>query len=83
MEQDESDEDRLEAALERIAKRIDAPDPVATEVAARLDRIIATLREAVASDRPGPGRPARESAGQTHADPKRPDDNRDDLGLSK
>ena len=47
MEQDESDEDRLEAALERIATRFDAPDPIATEVAARLDNIIATLREAL------------------------------------
>jgi hypothetical protein len=47
MEADEALEERLEAALERIAKVIDAPDPVAAEVAARLDRIIATLREAL------------------------------------
>lgn len=47
MEADEAPEDRLEAALERIAKVVDSPDPVAAEVAARLDRIIATLREAL------------------------------------
>lgn len=47
MESEQSDEDRLEAALERIAQRLDAPDPIATEVAARLDHIIATLREAL------------------------------------
>jgi hypothetical protein len=47
MEQDESAEDRLEAALERIAQRLEAPDPIATELAARLDHIIATLREAL------------------------------------
>ena len=46
---DETPEDRLEAALERIAKIADVerPDPAATEVAARLDRIIDTLREAL------------------------------------
>lgn len=43
-------EDRLEAALERIAKRIEAPDPVAPEVAARLDDMIATLREALGEE---------------------------------
>lgn len=47
MEADEAAEARLEAALERIAHILDAPDPVAAEVAARLDRIIATLREAL------------------------------------
>ena len=44
---DETEEDRLEAALERIARRIDAPDPVAAEVAARLDSIIGKLRNAL------------------------------------
>lgn len=44
---DRADEDRIEAALERIAKQIDVPDPTATEVAARLDHIIATLRQAL------------------------------------
>ncbi len=48
METDETPEDRLEEALERIAKVVEAPDPVATEVAERLDRVIATLREALA-----------------------------------
>ena len=47
MEEEDTPEDRLEAALERIAKHIEAPDPVATEVAARLDQIIATLRQAL------------------------------------
>lgn len=41
-------EDRLEAALDRIAKVLDAPDPVAVEVAERLDRMIASLRDALA-----------------------------------
>lgn len=50
MEADETPEDRLEAALERIARVMDADAgtaPVAAEVAARLDRIIATLRDAL------------------------------------
>ena len=48
MAEDETPEDRLEAALDRIAKVLDAPDPVATEVAERLDRIIASVRNALA-----------------------------------
>lgn len=48
MAEDVTPEDRLEAALNRIAKVLDAPDPVATEVAERLDGIIATLRDALA-----------------------------------
>ncbi|HEY0420742.1 MAG TPA: hypothetical protein VGC80_14595 [Acetobacteraceae bacterium] len=47
MESDEAPEERLEAALERIARRLETPDPTATEVAARLDHIIATLRAAL------------------------------------
>lgn len=65
MAADETPEDRLEAALERIAKIVDAagvaqgggigggPEPVdspravASDVAARLDRIIETLRQAL------------------------------------
>ena len=47
MEDEPTPEDRLEAALERIARHLDAPDPIATEVAARLDHIIAALREAL------------------------------------
>lgn len=47
MEEDDVPEDRLEAALERIARTVGEPDPVKAEVAARLDRIIATLREAL------------------------------------
>jgi len=47
MGEDEALEDRLEAALERIARAVDAPDPIAAEVAARLDAIIATLRNAL------------------------------------
>ena len=48
MAEDETPEDRLEAALDRIARVLDAPDPVAAEVAERLDRIIASLRQALA-----------------------------------
>ncbi len=36
--------ERLEAALARIARQANAPDPVATEIAARLERLIAQLR---------------------------------------
>jgi len=39
--------ERLEAALARIARQASAPDPVATEVAARLDSLIAQLRSAL------------------------------------
>jgi len=39
--------ERLEAALARIARQADAPDPVATEIAARLDSLIAQLRSAL------------------------------------
>lgn len=39
--------ERLDAALTRIAQRAAAPDPVATEVAARLDSLIAQLRSAL------------------------------------
>lgn len=49
MAEDDTPEDRLEAALDRIAKVLDAPDPVATEVAERLDGIIASLRDALAT----------------------------------
>lgn len=38
---------RLQAALERIAAHTTAPDPVATEIAARLDSLIAQLRDAL------------------------------------
>ena len=39
--------ERLAAALARISQRTSAPDPVATEVAARLDILIAQLRTAL------------------------------------
>ncbi len=39
--------ERLEAALARIARQASAPDPVAAEVAARLDGLIAQLRSAL------------------------------------
>lgn len=39
--------ERIEAALARIAQHTLAPDPVATEVAARLDSLIAQLRVAL------------------------------------
>jgi hypothetical protein len=41
--------DRLEAALERIARNMDAPRPNA-ELVARLDGLIERLREALAAD---------------------------------
>ena len=50
-----SPEDRLEAALDRIAKVIEAPDPVATEVADRLDRIITSLKDALSKSGSHPG----------------------------
>jgi hypothetical protein len=44
--------DRLEAALERIARHLDAarPDPPSAELVARLDGLIVRLRDAL--DRP-------------------------------
>ncbi len=39
--------ERLEAALARIARQANAPDPVATEIAARLERLIVQLRAAL------------------------------------
>lgn len=59
MAADETAEDRLEAALERIAKTVGVPrfsgstiaageaDPLAAEIGTRLDRIISTLRDAL------------------------------------
>lgn len=44
MGQEDESLDRLEAALERIAHKVEEPDPVATEVAGRLDAVIARLR---------------------------------------
>ncbi len=44
MAQDDDSVDRLERALERIARNVDQPDPVAAEVAQRLDAVIARLR---------------------------------------
>jgi hypothetical protein len=44
MAQDDESLDRIEAALERIGRRVEQPDPVANEVAARLDEVIARLR---------------------------------------
>lgn len=45
MAQDDDQMDRLERALERIASRVEQPDPVAAEVASRLDQVIARLRD--------------------------------------
>src|SRR4051794_18667447 len=64
MQEDDTPEDRLEAALERIAQHLQLPDPIATDVAARLDGIIATLRQALASDGPDRSRSGIQSAGQ-------------------
>jgi hypothetical protein len=49
--------DRLEAALERIARHLDAvrPAPHSTELVARLDGLIVRLREAL-DPPPGPSR---------------------------
>ncbi len=44
MAQDDESLDRIEAALERIGRRVEQPDPVASDVAAWLDDVIAKLR---------------------------------------
>ena len=44
MVQDDDSVERLERALERIAAKVEQPDPVAAEVAVRLDGVIARLR---------------------------------------
>lgn len=44
MAQEDESLDRIEAALERIGRRVEQPDAVAGEVAARLDDVIARLR---------------------------------------
>lgn len=48
MAQDDQSLDRLESALERIGRHIEQPDPVATDVARRLDAVIAQLRAGLA-----------------------------------
>ena len=48
MAQDDDSLDRLEIALERIGQHVELPDPVAAEVAARLDAVIARLRAGLA-----------------------------------
>ena len=45
MAQDDEAMDRIERALERIAGKVEHPDPVAAEVAERLDGTIARLRD--------------------------------------
>ncbi len=47
MQADETPEDRLEAALERIAQSVETPDKATAAIAERLDRIIATVRAAL------------------------------------
>lgn len=42
--QDDEQVARLERALDRIAAGIERPDPVAAEVAARLDAVIARIQ---------------------------------------
>ena len=44
MPQDDDSVDRLERALDRIADNLERPDPVAAEVATRLDAVIERLR---------------------------------------
>ena len=46
---DDDQVDRLEKALDRIAARVEQPDPVAAEVATRLDTVIARLRAGLGS----------------------------------
>ncbi len=53
MAQEDESLDRLEAALERIAARVEQADPVAIEVAGRLDDVIARLRAGLAHTRTG------------------------------
>ena len=49
MAEDDDSMDRLEAALERIARRVEQPDPVEAEVAGRLDAVINRLRAGIAA----------------------------------
>lgn len=44
MAQDDESMDRIERALELIARKVEQPDPVAAEVTQRLDGIIGRLR---------------------------------------
>jgi uncharacterized protein involved in exopolysaccharide biosynthesis len=48
MAQDDESLDRLEAALDRIARRVEQTDPVEAEVAGRLDAVISRLRAGLA-----------------------------------
>jgi tetrahydromethanopterin S-methyltransferase subunit G len=48
MVHDDDSLNRLESALDRIEKNIEQPDPVAGEVASRLDAVIARLRTGLA-----------------------------------
>ena len=54
MGQDDESLDRLETALERIARKVEEPDPVAAEVAGRLDGVIARLRAGLMAPVAGP-----------------------------
>ena len=45
MQPDDELINRIDTALERIARGVEKPDPVAAEVAARLDKMIARLRD--------------------------------------
>ncbi len=49
MPNDDDSLNRLEVALERIARNVEQPDPVAGEVASRLDAVIARLRAGLAA----------------------------------
>ena len=48
MSQEDESLDRIEAALERIGRHVEQPDPVAAEVAQRLDAMITRLRAGLA-----------------------------------
>ena len=49
MSQEDESLDRIEAALERIGRHVEQPDPVAAEVAQRLDAMIVRLRAGLAA----------------------------------
>ena len=55
MGQEDESLDRLEAALERIARKVEEPDPVAADVAGRLDAVISRLRAGLVAPVGGQG----------------------------
>ena len=68
MSQEDESLDRIEAALERIGRHVEQPDPVAAEVAQRLDAMITRLRAGLASTGAAPVAPESAEAGTAEAD---------------